>query len=99
MSGTVCPGCGRGKTRRARLCRSCRRAANTAGESVILHRITGGQIRAFHAKANELDRKREQPFGTAKREALSRAGVTSTKLLSETAASEAIDGLEERLRP
>lgn len=66
--------------------------------------ITEGQLRAFHAKANELDRMRKQPRGTAKAEILERAPdllghvVESAGDLTAPEASALLDELDAQLR-
>lgn len=89
-----CPGCGGTKSRRAVLCARCRRRANDAGVGVVVERMSPGQLRAFHAIANEIDRLRRQPIGTTKARIRSELGVESLNDVSSTDASELIDRLD-----
>lgn len=65
--------------------------------------VSAGQLRAFHAMADELDRKTKRGRGTSKREALREASrrfgreIASSAKLSSVEASEILDLLEEQL--
>lgn len=66
-------------------------------------RISDGQLRALHAKANDLDRREGQPLGAWKRQALLAASmkygreITSALDLTSGEASWLLDWLEEEL--
>jgi hypothetical protein len=63
--------------------------------------LTSGQLRALHAKADRVDKAREWPRGTAKKQALAAASqqfgrdLSSVRELSEDEASWLLDLLEE----
>ena len=80
----ICPGCGGAKTRRARICASCRRRAIELGVQAVLETAGRGpqpdvemigprQVSAFYAKTDELDRILERPYRTGHDLALERA--------------------------
>lgn len=77
-----CPGCGRRKSRRAKLCVLCRRTAIDVGVRAVLERkarsveelpINNRQKSAFHGKCGELDRRRGLEPGETKTQALEKA--------------------------
>ena len=94
VSKTVCPACSGPKSRGAKLCASCRARAAAAGVDAVMRRIDPRQITVFHARANELDKLRIEPLGTAKRAVKKRLKIESVKQLSWDEAEDVNDGLQ-----
>jgi len=74
------------------------------GEASAPTGITDGQLRAFHAKANDLDRALELDRGDSKRTALQLGSrwfgreITSASDITSAAASRLLDYLDDELR-
>lgn len=88
---TVCPICRGPKSRRAQMCVHCRRAANTAGENLLLAGPgplpapleqtlrTPIQNRVYHGKLADLVKRAGITPSEAKREALARASAIAER--------------------
>lgn len=92
---TICPGCNGPKSKRAQLCASCRRRAISAGVDVVVENISSGQISAFHAIANHVDKLRGVPLGTTKQRIKDEYGIVTLKTLSRVRAADVLDRLDD----
>lgn len=72
-------------------------APSTTASASDAPKLTDGQRRAFHAKANHLDRLRGEPIGTAKRVALATIAAEHANDLTQAQASQLLDQLEQQI--
>lgn len=106
-----CPGCGGKKSRRARLCASCRRRANVIGARVWTETAapvsttprTSQQSRVYHGKCASIAKLEQRDLIDVKRRALETATlmfgrpITSSTELTEIEMEQLLERLDEQL--
>jgi len=112
VTSLTCPGCHGPKTRRAELCRDCRRRANVVGARTWVETAqptlpstprTPQQNRVYHGKLNSIAELEQRPLKDVKAWALERASlmfrrsIESSTELSEIEMEQLLESLDRRL--